>query len=192
MSLRSMRIGLTGWIVMAAACGARAADAPPADAAPALAWRLDGISSAQLGPGQPDSAWKRSAALLEAAGRLSPTEPRFPRLAAMVKLHLDDVDGAIAAVRAYRQIVPSDRRAQGQLIDLYTARMETVDAKVNYLRGLVDKQDLAPEIRSHIASACATLLNQKSKQEAIDMAKKAVELYPLAEAARQYYELHRA
>jgi hypothetical protein len=176
-------------MVIVSASGARAADAPPVDARPALAWRLDAASSAQLGPNQPDAAWKRSAALLEAAGRLIPTEPRFPRLTAMAKLHLDDVDGAIAAVRVYRQLVPADIRAQVQLIDLYTSKMETVDAKVNYLRGLVDKQDLAPEIRAHVASRCATLLHQKSVQEAADMAKRAVALYPLAEAARQYYEL---
>ena len=188
MSLRSIRIVWTGLMVMAAACGARAADAPPAEAA-ALAGRLDAISAAQLGPGQPDAAWKRSAALLEGAARLHPTEPRFPRLGGMAKLHLDDLDGAIAAVRAYRQLAPADRQAQVQLIDLYTSKMETVDAKLNYLRGLVEKEDLAPEIRSHVASRCATLLHQKSRQEATDMARRAVELYPLAESTRQYYEL---
>jgi len=148
MSSRSMRIGWSGLIVMVAVCGARAADAPPpSDAAPGLAWRLDAISSAQLGPDQPDAAWKRSAALLEAAGRLSPAEPRFPRLGAMARLHLDDVDGAITAVRAYRQIVPADKRAQAQLIDLYTSPFRNVCNKkvsgfVQYPLGLFSFQDV--------------------------------------------------
>jgi tetratricopeptide (TPR) repeat protein len=184
-----MRSVMTGMILMVGICAARGADAPPADASGALGWRLDGVSSGQLGPNQPDAAWKRSIALLEAAQRLNPKAPRFPRLIAMARLHVNDPDGAIEAVRAYRKLAPADRQAQVQLIDLYAGKMETVDAKLTYLRGLVEKEDLAPEIRAHVASRCAALLLQRSRQEAAHMAKRAVELYPLAEATGQYYEL---
>src|SRR5689334_11084247 len=68
-----------------------------------LAWRLDGISSDALGPGRPDAAYRRSAALLDAAHRLDPSEPRFVRLRTLALLHAGDIDGAIASLKEYRQ-----------------------------------------------------------------------------------------
>jgi tetratricopeptide (TPR) repeat protein len=169
--------------------GLQAADAPADNGGSALAWRLDAISSEQLGPTQPPGAWRRSAALLEAAGRLNPTEPRFPRLRVLAVLHLGDTDAAIAALRAYRALAPADRVAQAQLIDLYAAKLETVDAKVKYLDGLLDKQDIPVEVRSHVAAQCASLLIQKSRDQAAEMARRAVALYPLPAATTLYYDL---
>src|SRR6266404_5915897 len=137
--------GFVGLLVVALpvapAVGADAAPAP-VDAEPALSWRLDSISSDLLGPSQPPAAWRRSAALLEAAGRLNPSEPRFPRLQVLALLHVGDSDGAIAALRAYRKLVPADRQAQAQLIDLYAGKMETVDAKLAYFQTLLDKAEI--------------------------------------------------
>jgi tetratricopeptide (TPR) repeat protein len=167
----------------------QAADAPAASDGAALAWRLDGISSVLLGPTQPAPAWRRSTALLEAAGRLDPTQPRFPRLRELALHHLGDTDGAIAAMRAYRALVPADRVAQAQLIDLYASRLETIDAKVAYLDGLLDKQDVPAEVRSHAAAEAAGLLMQKSREQAAEMARRAVAIYPLPRATSLYYEL---
>jgi tetratricopeptide (TPR) repeat protein len=183
---KTVSIALLPLLVVA---GSQAADPPADDAGAALSWRLDAISSSLLGPTQPPAAWRRSAALLEAAGRLNPTDPRFPRLRVLAMLHLNDTDGAIASLRAYRALVPADRVAQAQLIDLYAARLETIDAKVSYLDGLLNKEGVPAEVRAHAATECASLLTQKSRDQATEMARRAVALYPLPEATRLYYEL---
>jgi len=178
-----------GLVLLLAAVSAGAADAPPPDVRTALAWRLSTLSSANLGPNQPAAAWRRAAALLEAAHRLAPTEPYFPRLQALALTQIGDVDGAIATIKSFRQIAPGDRVAQIQLIDLYAARLQTVDAKLDYLQSLLDKQDLALPVRAFLASECVKLLAQKSPDQAAKMAGRAVALYPLPQATRQYYEL---
>lgn len=184
------RLLLACLCVGVAIASSRAADVPaPADAAPALAWRLDAISGSLLGPAQPPAAWRRSAALLEAASRLNPAEPRFPRLRALAAMHVGDADAAIAAVRAYRALRPADRAAQAQLIDLYAGKFETVDAKLVYLKSLLDKEEVPVEVRANVASTCAALLLQTSRADAAAMARRAVELYPLPRATRQYYDL---
>lgn len=172
---------------------ARAADAPAADPGAALAWRLDMISSSLLGPAQPPAAWRRSAALLEAAGRLDPAELRFPRLRTLALLHVGDTDAAIDAIRDYRRAAlqqhVADPAVQIQLIDLYASKEETVDAKLSYLQSLLDKQNIPPEVRAHVAVQCALLLSQKSPEQAAEMARRAVDLYPLPDATKLYYEL---
>lgn len=179
---------LAGSVLAVLGQPARAAEVPPEVG---LAWRLDSISSEGLGPGKPESAYRRSAALLDAAHRLAPSEPRFPRLRKLALLHVGDIDGAIAALKTYRDIGPAtrnDRVAQAQLIDLYAARLETAQAKLKYLTGLLGVNDIPPEVRSRVAVECVELLAQQSPQEAADMAKRAVQLYPLPEATREYYE----
>ena len=185
----ALRIGLSAFVAAAALFAGRSDATAVAPEAEALAWRLDGISGSLLGPTQPNGAWRRSDALLQAAARLNPSEPRFPRLRVLIMQHLGDTDGAIAALRAYRTIVPQDRLAQAQLIDLYATKLETLDAKLAYLKSLLDKAEIAPEVRAHIAERCTQLLLQVSNQDAAEMAKRAVELFPLAEATRQNYEL---
>ena len=185
----ALRIGLTAFLASAALLVNPSMGAATTPEAEALAWRLDGISGTLLGPTQPNAAWRRSDALLQAAARLNPNEPRFPRLRVLIMQHLSDTDGAIAALRSYRTLVPQDRLAQAQLIDLYATKLETLDAKLAYLKSLLDKKEIAPEVRAHIGERCTELLLQVSKSEAAEMAKRAVELYPLPEATRQNYEL---
>lgn len=187
-------VWLLGWIAigLVASIGgtALAADAPAPDPKPALAWRLDEVSSANLGPDQPEAAWKRSAALLKAAADLDPREPRFQRLRALALMHVGDTDGAIDALVKYRASPAGagDCVVQAQLIDLYASRQQTLDAKLSYLESLLDNAHIPVEVRAHAAVQCIILLAQKSPQQAADMAKRAVALYPLPEATRQYYE----
>ena len=176
-------------LVLVTAHRSFAAEPSEAEGRSALAWRLDSISTSALGPSQPDGVWRRSAALLDASSRLDPSEPRFPRLRVLVMQHLGDNEAAITALVAYRKLAPADKIAQEQLIHLYARKLETVDAKLAYLEGLLDKENIPGEVRSEAASQCVTLLLQKSKSEAADMAQRAVQLYPLPEATRQFYEL---
>ena len=194
------RVACLSWIGLMLLAGPRwsvfAAEAPAGDlnaaAHVALSWRLDQVSSAALGPQQPAAAWRRAAAILEQAAHLNPREPRFQRLRALALRHVGDTDGAIKALNDYRATSPAasaDRVAQAQLIDLYATRLETADAKLSYLEGLLGHENIPVEVRAHVAEQCVMLLNQKSPEQAAEMAKRAVSLYPLPEATRQYYEL---
>lgn len=154
-----------------------------------LAWRLDSMSTALLGPDRPAAAFKLSAALLNGAERLVPDEQRFPRLQVLALMQAGDTDGAIAALVRYRKLNPSDPVAQVELVDLYASRQETLDAKLKYLSATAENQklDLPPEVRAQLATEAARLLAQKSPQLAGEMAAKAVKFYPLPEATRLYY-----
>jgi tetratricopeptide (TPR) repeat protein len=173
-----------GWpAIVAAAQGVE----PTGEAA--IAWRLDTIARAQLGPDRPNAAFRQSAALLDAAQRLVPQEPRFPRLRMLALERIGDTDGAIQALSDYRKLEGGDTVAQVHLIDLYASKLETLDAKVKYLTDLVNnpKVQLPPEVRSHLAAEAATLLAEKSPEQAAAMATQAVKLYPLPSATRLYY-----
>src|SRR5258708_2070531 len=149
---------------------AQSNDVPEPSAEAALAWHLDAISNATLGPDRPEPVWRRSAAILEAASRLDPQEARFPRLRTLALAHIGDTDGAIASVKAYRKLAPRDRLAQVQLIRLYSSKLETLDSKVEYLKTLLDKQDIPSEVRAQIAVDITSLLAQKSPEQAAAMA----------------------
>lgn len=165
----------------------------PADAAEArvaLAERLESLADKSLRTaGMSEAGFRETAGLLDAAQRVNPQDPRYPRLLASADLQLQDVDGQIAAWIAYRKIVPDDREAQQELIDLYASRMQTADAKLAYLRGLIDKTQIADEVRAHIAAECVPLLLDRSKDEAIEMVARAKKLYALPEVLRLEYEL---
>lgn len=165
---------------------ARAENVEP-NAEAAMAWRLDALSSGLLGPDRPPAAFKLSAALLEGAEKLLPTEPRFPRLRSLALQQAGDLDGAIAALVQYRRLNGADPVAQVDLIDLYTAKQQTLDDKVNYLSSLMDKADLQPEVRAQLATQAAVLLGQKSPELAGQMAARAIKLYPLPGATEIYY-----
>jgi tetratricopeptide (TPR) repeat protein len=153
----------------------------------ALAWRLDAMSAASLGPEKPDAVWKQCAALLDAAGRLWPQESRFPKLRALIFEHLGDSKAATQAIITYRKLAPEDCVAQLDLVNLQAASMETADAKVDYLNRLVDLPNLLPEVRAQFAVEVATLLAQKSPELAAAAAKRAVDLYPLPQATQLSY-----
>jgi hypothetical protein len=156
----------------------------------ATAWRLDTIARTQLGPDRPNAAFKQGAALLDGAGRLLPQEPRFPRLRTLAFERIGDTDAAIKALSDYRKLEGGDTIAQLHLIDLFASKLETLDAKVKYLvDDLVNnpKVQLPPEVRARLAAEAATLLAEKSPEQAAAMAAQAVKLYPLPSATRLYY-----
>lgn len=168
---------------------ARAASAVEPTPEAALAWHLDAMSSEILGPTKPDAVSRQAAALLDAAAKLDPQEPRFPRLRTLALLHVGDTDSAIKSLIAYRALRPADTVAQVQLIDLYASRMETLDAKTKYLSSLLDNAsvNLPPEVRAQLATEVASLLAQKSPDLAAAMATRAVQYYPVPQATRLYY-----
>lgn len=176
----SMVIALAGW----GAGIAPAADTPSAGEAALARYLAD---RSELSAGMPREQMTRpqlrqAAALLEAASRLDPTEPRYPRLLAEVYLHPDlyDLPAAIDALKAYRALEPNDRVAQAQLIDLYVMRIETADGKVAYLRQLAGMDRLHPTVRSHVLTMLARAHLARSETGPADEAlRQALELNPL-------------
>lgn len=138
-------------------------------------------------PAQP--VFQQAAALLNGSCRLNPNEPRFWRLLAEARNKLDDVDGQITAWASYRRLLPDDRVAQARVIELYLGKIETADAKVNYLKDLLTKPSLAPELKAHIAAMAVPLLEQHSHEEAVAMMHQARQFYPLCEVLWMEYNL---
>jgi tetratricopeptide (TPR) repeat protein len=158
---------------------------------PALAERLYEMAQGLLRQENiPEPVWRQAAGLLAAASRLSPNDPRFPRLLVEARLKVNDTDGAIDALNAYRKVYPADRVAQIQLIDLYAGRMQTADAKLSYLQDLLGRETVPDEVRSHVAAECAELLLERSQDEAEKMVGRSLELFPLnLDALRLKYEM---
>lgn len=192
------RLALIWAVVVVTSAGPlRAQDAdntPDRDGSIALAQRLETLACQTLRNSTVPasaSAWDQSTALLKAATRLDPKEPRYLRLLIDGLLDNNDMAGAVGYVRTYLQLEPGDQRAQVQLIDLYLADMQTVDQKIQYLRAILAKQQLAPEVRSVAALRCAQLFNARAEpEEAIRMLRSAIALNHVNVAAmRMKYDM---
>ena len=188
----------------AEAAPAPAAPAAPADAGaakedaalvePVLAERLYEMAQAALRQENvTEPTWRQAAALLRAASRLSPKDPRFPRLLVEARIKVGDTAGTIDALAAYRRIAPGDRVAQIQLIDLYARQIQTADGRLGYLRDLLERETtppIPPEVKSHVAAQCAHLLLERSQEEAAAMVEESLRLFPLnPDALRLRYEM---
>ena len=137
----------------------------------------------------PVTSLRQTAALTEAALRLAPAEPRFAGLLAQTYSSLGDTNGEITAWTAYRRLLPDDRVAQAHVIELYLTRLETADAKVAYLKDLLTRESIAPELKAHIAALTVPLLEQRSHEEAVAMVPQARQFYPLPEVLWMEYHL---
>src|SRR4051812_43315175 len=158
---------------------------------PVLAERLYELAQSRLREQNvTEPMWRQAAALLQAAARLSPRDPPFPRMLIEARLKVGDRDGAIAALNGYRKVDPGDRVAQIQLIDLYAERMQTADARLEYLRDVLARETIPDDVRSHVAGVCVPLLMERSQDEAAAMVEEALRLWPLNPTAlRLKYEL---
>jgi len=133
-------------------------------------------------------------ALLQAAARLNPTEPRFARLLADAEMNAGDQDAAIQAIQAYLKLNPSDTFAQTQLVELYLAQQQGVSKKLDYLKAVVDKASVPPEVRSFAAAQAAKLYftEQGDRKNALDQYQQALAQNPLnLDALNGKYDLSR-
>lgn len=170
------------------------ADAPidPGDAA--LAQRLADTARLTLSVRTITTAhFKMAGALLEAAVKLDPTEPRYSRLWADAMLQVlantsardpqaavAATNGAIKALNAYVLYEPEDKPALIQLTDLHANAFETIDKRLDYLRDWVDDTRLPEEVRSHIAmQAYLAYVERSQLPQAKNMLDEALKLNPL-------------
>ena len=124
--------------------------------------------------------WRQTAALLEAAEKLSPQDPRYPRELYYAALQGGDAEEAMAALNSYLVLVPDDQFAQAQLIDMYLDRMQTAEKMLAYARSLVSKTALPAPVRARAAfHAAQTLLDRSQTGEAIKMLNSAIHIDPL-------------
>lgn len=193
-------IGIVGLMVGATLPGqARAQPAAPAPAAqpandpgaPALAQRLSEFGRAALRTSNVSVAnFRLAAAMMEAANKLDPREPRYPRLWADAALQASDAASALRALKAYTALAPDDKSALIQLADLYTRSFETADAKLGYLQGVVEVKALPEEVRSHLSFLMYQVYAERAQapqaRAALDQA---LALNPLSlEALRARYD----
>lgn len=139
----------------------------------------------------PASIWSESQALAMAAQRVNPYEPRWPKLVARFATTANDTPAIIRADNDLRKLLPNDCGSQTQLIDIYLSQMETADQKESYLKSLVDRQSLQPEIRSYVAMKLARILLERSEiKTATAMVGQALNLNPLnIDALQMQYEI---
>src|SRR5207248_1563783 len=92
-----------------------------------------------------DATFKLAAAMFEAAARLDPTEPRYPRLQADALLQAREPEAAIKALSAYLALRGNDDRfAQIQFAELVAARYEVLDERLAYLKDKVANNQVPP------------------------------------------------
>jgi hypothetical protein len=151
----------------------RAAEAPAgptgSSADPLLAQRFSDLAKSLLGGKPPDEAnFRAAAAMLQAARRLNPGEPRYPRLLMDALVRTGDEKAMLEAVIAYRRLPgrADDRVAQIEYIDLIVNQMQSVDEKLAYLEGLLTKDAVPAEVRSVAAVRAAGLHDEKREPAA--------------------------
>ena len=154
---------------------------PPELTNPALAERLAAAAQDTLrsrNVGEPST--RATAALLRAATRLAPAEPRFFRLLSEAVARTGDDQATIDALTAYRNLVPTDHGAQIEQVDLFLRVMETADAKLNYLRTISASDEVVPTVRAHAAFRLSEVLADRAQMTESDEAlAEALKLDPL-------------
>lgn len=185
------------WLMAGVLFGIGAVVAQPQDAGPkgsgdlGMAERLAELGQNTLRAKEVmEPAWQQSAALLEAAMRLAPAEARFARLRAEAELGAKNPDAAAEALRILLKIDPTDQGAQVQLIEIFSHRMETAEARMKYLQGVTEEKTVAAEVRSHAAVALARVYQDRSQpKEAMAAVESALKLNQYnAEALRLKYD----
>ena len=138
----------------------------------ALAERLTSMATGLLRSQPPSNAiWRYTQALLEAATRLAPDEPRYQRLLVEAAGRAGDEETILKTLERYRKLVPNDEYAQVQLIDLYLKRMQSADDRINYLKSIIDSPAVANGVRSFAAMRLAGALAERMQN---DLANEAV------------------
>jgi len=178
---------LAAWALVPGSGNGRACGQAPPNAAShldpaeaALAERIADVARAslrtrQILPGH----WRLAAALLTAAHDLDPGNVRYPHLLVDASLQLQNYPAALGAFKMIRSLDSDDRVVQANLIDLYAARMEGPNERLEYLKGLL-AANVPTEVKSHVALKAAQCCFEKSQnRQALDFVEKALALNPL-------------
>ena len=115
--------------------------------------------------------------LYDAAGRLAEREVRFRRMRFRAAENAGDNEMMLLSLLEWRKLEPDNLFVQARLIDVYLGRMETADARLAYLRQVIDAESVHREVRSHAAvQAAALYLEQSREQQALEQIRRALSL----------------
>ena len=131
------------------------------------------------------AAWRLAVTLLEAAGRLDPTDTRFPLMRADALFQIAQPDAAAEALNDYLKLQPDDQVARLRLIEHYASKMQADDAKLTYFNSLLDRPTVSNEVKSRVATWAAQLLLQRSYAQSAAMLSRAIQLDELNIYARR-------
>lgn len=147
---------------------ARAAEAEDA----ALAERISALAD-RFGNSTAAAPYRES--LYDAAGRLAEREVRFRRNRLRAAETAGENEAMLATLLEWRKLDPQNLFVQMELIDVYVARLQTADARLGYLKQVVDADSVNAEVRSHAALQTAKLyLEQSRTQQAMETLRKSL------------------
>ena len=114
--------------------------------------------------------FREAAALISAAMRLDPQEPRYPKMLYEAMLQLRDADGALKALKAYRdttQQAADDQLAMVNYIDLGARGVETAEGRADYYRKFLDSRAPDP-VKAHCAFRAAQVARERGQADVED------------------------
>lgn len=159
------------------------AAAPKSPKSPDLAYRYAALAQETLRQKNVVAPhFRQAAALITAAMRLDPTEPRYPRMLYEAMLQLRDADGALKALKAYRdttQQAADDQLAMVSYIDLSARHVETAEGRLDFYRKFLDSR--APDaVKAHCAFRASQVARERGQADVEDeMLAQCVKFNPL-------------
>jgi tetratricopeptide (TPR) repeat protein len=170
----------------AAAPGENPAEKPaevPAPKSPELAVRYAALAQETLRQKTVVAPhFRQAAALIMAAMRLDPDEPRYPKMLYEAMLQLRDTDGALRALKTYRgtsQQAADDQLAMVNYIDLAARAIETAEGRADYYRKFLDSRAPDP-VKAHCAFRAAQVAAERGQSDVEDeMLASCLKLNPL-------------
>ncbi len=122
----------------------------------------------------------RLVALSEFANLLRPGDAQTTRLLAGIYETQGRIDRAIEAVETCLRAAPQDQGVGLEWLRLNTSNRQTADARVEFLQGVVAREDLPPALRASAASAWAGIcVGQGETDQADRLYRQALRLDPL-------------
>lgn len=133
----------------------------------------DTLRGKEMGPAQ----FKEAAALLMAAMKLDPDEPRYPRMLYEAMLQLHDNQGALNAIKAFRSISlagradfeqpVNDQLMMVNYIDLTAGTKQTAEDRLNFYKSMLDTNAPDP-VKSHCAFRASQLAHERGQDDLED------------------------
>jgi tetratricopeptide (TPR) repeat protein len=126
--------------------------------------------------------FRQAAALITAAMRLDPVEPRYPKMLYEAMLQLRDADGALKALKAYRgttQQAADDQLAMVNYIDLSARAVETAEGRMDFYQKFIDSRAPDP-VKAHCAFRASQVARERGLADVEDrMLAQCLKLNPL-------------